>query len=234
MWSDKSIQRDKPGTKITGYIQKIRKITSHSQREQIKQNAYKELAGLDFSIFCNNCLGGVFLHDIGRQFCSPTVNLAFDGEEFIKFLESPQYYLDGDFTFIEYEDITYPVAMLNDIEIRFVHYKTPEECVQKWRDRSKRIFWDNLFIIATDNDGLGRSDLLERFDHLPFKNKIMFTAQELPQYSWAITVPEYKGRFQVKGMTMFANLRGQRNYEKCFDLIEYIKQRCIENHNRLT
>ena len=33
---------------------------------------------------------------------------------------------------------------------------------------------------------------------------------------------------------MFANLRGQRNYEKCFDLIEYIKQRCIENHNRLT
>lgn len=58
MWSDKTIQRDKPGNRIIGYIQKIRKIVSFRHREQMKKHAYKKLEGLEFSIFCNNCLGG--------------------------------------------------------------------------------------------------------------------------------------------------------------------------------
>ncbi len=111
--------------------------------------------------------------------------------------------------------------MLDDIEVRFVHYKMQEECVEKWRNRTSRMVWDNIYIIATDQDGLGRSDLLERFDKLPF-NKVMFTSQMLPQYDWAVTVPKFKGRFQVKLMTAFADSNGRREYEKCFDLAEWI------------
>ena len=52
----------------------------------------------------------------------------------------------------------------------------------------------------------------------------MFVSDEYPQYPWAITVPQFKGRHQVRIMTAFANFRGQRYYETCFDLAEWIRK----------
>lgn len=171
--------------------------------------------------------GGVFLHDAGRQFTSPTVNLAFDGEEFIRFTENLEHYLYSDFVFKTQNYVRYPVADLDDIEVRFVHYKDNEECINSWRKRTERIDWDHLFIIATDADGLNRPELFKRFDSLPYK-KILFTAQNLPQYEWAITVPQFEGRFQVRVMTQVANFRGERYYETCFNIPKWIKENCQE------
>lgn len=164
----------------------------------------------------------MFCHDAGRQFTSPTVNLAFDGEEFICFLEKIHEYLNCSFEFIEQDMVPYPVACLNDIEVRFVHYKSNEECISCWERRKQRIDWEHIYIIATDADGLNRPDLLERFDKLPFKNKILFTSKSLPQYDWAITVKQFINRKQVRIMTQTANFKGQRYYETCFDIAQWI------------
>ena len=39
----------------------------------------------------------------------------------------------------------------------------------------ERFIWDHIYVIATGHDGLERADLMEKFDKLPYKNKIMFT-----------------------------------------------------------
>ena len=150
------------------------------------------------------------------------MNLAFDGKEFVCFLENIHDYLNASFEFIEQDYVPYPVGHLGDIEVRFVHFKSSEECVSAWERRKQRIDWDHIYIIATDADGLNSPDLLERFDKLPFRNKILFTSLNLPQYDWAITVKQFSNRKQVRVMTQTANFKGQRYYETCFDIAKWI------------
>lgn len=222
MLSDKTIMRDGDPTIFSRGIQKFRKIVGKSARNKLNDTIKKELDGCNFTIFSQNCLGGVFTHDAGRQFTSPTVNLAFDGEDYIKFLEKPEYYLNHDMNFRFGEGIhNYPIAIVDDIEIRFVHYKSFEEAEQTWRRRAKRIIWDNIYVISTNQDGMNTPELFRRFDALPYKNKIMFVSKKA-MYPWQVFVPQFNNRFQVKVMTSFANCRGQRYYETCFNIAKWI------------
>ena len=50
---------------------KLRKIVSPIFRPALNRRIRAKLEGIDFSILCNNCLGGVFYHDAGRSFTSP-------------------------------------------------------------------------------------------------------------------------------------------------------------------
>jgi len=119
--------------------------------------------------------------------------------------------------------VKYPVAQIDDVEVRFVHYKTHAECIDTWKRRTERIDWNNLFVIATDHDGMKRRDLLERFDKLPYKNKIMFLSDDYPQYEWAYCVKQFKGRFQCKILTNYGDFKGHRYYEMTFDIAKWIK-----------
>jgi len=188
----------------------------------LNREIQEKLKNIDFSIFSNNCLGGVFYHDAGKEFTSPTVNLSFDGPDFMRFLENPHHYLSKDPEFIDIGK-SFPVGLIDDIEICFVHYRTEQDALNAWNRRKERIHWDNLFIVTTDHDGMYLPEIMERFDALPYKNKIMFTAKNYPQYPWAIQVPQFKHRNNVRIMTAFANMRGKRYYETCFDIAGWIR-----------
>lgn len=223
MLSDKSIIRNKNRNILMRFWLKVREKISKSCREEINNQIREKIKDIKFTIISNNCLGGVFYHDAGMQFTSPTINLAFDGEDFIKFCENLRHYLFFDnFNFFTWPGHNYPLARIDDIEVRFVHYHSKDECINKWKTRSKRIIWDNIFIIATDVDGMYQSKWMERFDKLPFKNKIMFVSKEWPQYNWTIQVPAFKNRKFVHILTDFANIHGQRYYETAFDIANWI------------
>ncbi len=222
MHTDTHIIHDAPYPLPLAVLLKIRKTFSPLNRSKWDKTIREKLDGIEFSIFSNNCLAGYFYHDAGREFTSPTINLSFDGPDFIRFLENPQHYLSMDPVFID-TGKTFPVGLIDDIEINFVHYKTEQDALDAWNRRKERIVWDNIFIVATDHDGLYLPEMLERFDALPYKNKIMFTAQNYPQYPWAIQVSQFKKRNNVRIMSAFANMRGQRYYETCFDIAGWIQ-----------
>ena len=225
MLSDTSIVRNKDRSIIMRAWLKVRKKLSQSKREELNREIRAKLDGVEFTIFANNCLGGVFYHDAGKQFTSPTINMAFDGEDFIKLCENPKHYFEwDDFEFFTWQGHDYPLARIDDIEGRFVHYHTKEECIKKWKTRAGRVVWDNIFIIATDVDGMYQEQWMKRFNNLPYKNKIMFVAKEWPQYDWAIRVPAFKRRHCVHILTDFANVHGQRYYETAFDIAGWIKK----------
>lgn len=225
MLSDKTIIRDGVYSFPRRVLLKLRALCGKKGRNSLNAQMREKLAGLEFTIFSNNCLGGVFYHDAGRQFTSPLINTAMDGEDFIRFLERPKYYLEHEMDFITWNGHNYPISRIDDIEIRFVHYKNNEEAKGKFYERAKRIKWENIFVIATNHDGLDRMDLLERFDKLPYK-KIMYVSQEYPQYPWAVCVPQFRGRFQVRIMTNYANFSGWRYYETASNLTEWIARGC--------
>lgn len=115
------------------------------------KSAREEFRNQPMSLISQQCIGGVIYHDMEMQFLSPTINLYFEAEDFIKFVERLEYYINLPIEVTEVEDKI--IGHLGDIKIIFLHYKTMEEAKTKWEERKNRILWDKLFIICTDRDG---------------------------------------------------------------------------------
>lgn len=99
------------------------------------------------TIISSNCNGEFIYYDMNLQFRSPTINLSFEMNDYVKMLENLKWYMEQ--PILPYEDsrYDYPTGMLGDIEILFNHYETFENAVRKWEERKKRIDWENLFIL---------------------------------------------------------------------------------------
>ncbi len=223
MLSDKSIRRDGKVAIPRRILLAMRKKAALKYRPTRNQEIRDKLKNVkNFTIFSNNCLGGVFYSDAGWQFTSPLINTAMDGDDFLKFISNPKHYLTHNMEFFCWPGRNFPIAKIDDIEVNFVHYKTQQECIEKWQKRAERIVWDNIFVIATNHDGMCHEDCMERFDKLPYKNKIMFVSKEYPQYDWAIPIKQFINRYQCRITTSYADFKGHRYYETAFDIAEWI------------
>lgn len=142
----------------------------------------KNTADLSVCIFSNDCWGGEFYRCTGRPYNTPFVGLMLMAPCYIKLLEKPAFYLEQELEFINssrYADLQsqrqenpYPLGLLGDLEIHFLHYKSTAEAVQKWNRRKKRIDWEHLYVkFAMDKDYADET-LLTAFERMPYKNKI--------------------------------------------------------------
>lgn len=221
MLKDKSIYREGKPSVFYRIKQKTLSKLSVRGRKALNTELHNNLSSKEFSIIASFCGGGTLYHDAGMQFLSPTINLAFDGEDFIKFVGNLKLYLQTELEEYKTEEVSYPVGRLQDVEIRFVHYHTFDEAARKWKERSKRINFDNIIIMATDRDGMGTAECMAAFDKLPYK-KVMFTSTPHPEYSWAVFCPCFKGQKSVGTMTGIADISGHRYYEKYLDILSFI------------
>lgn len=178
---------------------KMYKSISLLKRRKIDASNFK-----DFTIISQNCLGGIIYHRLGMKFLSPTINLYFESEGFLKFCENLEYYLDQELKLKELK--TYPVCLLDDITIHFLHYHTFEEAKQKWNQRKQRINKKNMFIIYTDNDGY-KEEYLNRFLNLKYKNKIMYSSKKIDNNE-IIYIPNKKDC--VGDITAFDDFSGEK------------------------
>ena len=187
----------------------------------------KRLVNENVTIISPNCTGGVMYHDLGLQFRSPTVNLYFEAEDYIKFCENLKYYLDIELCEFVSDDITeYPIGKLGDLTVYFVHYKTFDEAKQKWDERKKRIDFNNLLILGSDRDGMN-NELISRFDKLNFA-KVMFI-KDVPEYDWQLQIRGCVDGNSVGNVlspdmrTLKILLKGIRFYDQ-FDWVGLINQ----------
>jgi len=88
----------------------------------------------------------------------------------------------------------YPIGMLDDVEIHFMHYDTCKEAKEAWDKRKARINWDKIFVIGTDRDGFD-ADAYEQWKQIPYP-KILFTAH--PEFTEnAVCFSEYAADGQI-------------------------------------
>ena len=222
MLSDKNITRPKKPKITRRLLRKIHTMASKNKRQKINEHLKKNINIKEFSLITQNCIGGVLYNDLGMQFLSPTINLSFDGPDFIKFVQNLKYYISLELVEFSTNEVTYPVGHLDDIEIRFNHYTTFCEAKQKWDERKNRINYNKIYVIATDRDGMTNYNCMEQFDKLSYP-KVMYTAKPYPQYSWTRWCKCFKDE-TVGIMTGIANLKGQRYYEKYFDIIRFLNK----------
>lgn len=159
--------------KNSGFFGKVFHITYIKRKIHLHKNR-RRLKNKDFSLICCNCNGGHIYHDLGLRFTSPFINLRLNAENFLKLIENFDYYMSCDLVFDENNENTYPVGILGDLVIHFVHYANREIAFQKWNERKKRINKKNLFILFADRYGC-TYEIMKKFDSLPYKNKILFT-----------------------------------------------------------
>lgn len=170
----------------------------------------KKLTRKDFTIISNNCWGGMVYESYALPKESPTVGLFFMAEDYIKFLQRLDEYLNAPLRFIlpeesrykeeqpggEHRFGTYPIGILEipgigggteRIEIFFLHYHCEEEAQEKWERRIARIHRDRLLVKFNDQNGCKIEHLIA-FDKLPYQNKVCFTAKKYPEIDSAIKI----------------------------------------------
>lgn len=139
------------------------------------------------TLLCPNCIGGTLFHDLGFQFCSPTINLMMFQREFVRFVMNLDDYLRKDFVPCECEGYVCPCAMLGDVTVHFTHYKSFEEGVIAWKRRCARIDKDNMFVLCSERDGLTRDDMLE-LGKLKVRGLLVFTENSYPDIPYAMQI----------------------------------------------
>lgn len=115
-----------------------RVLISHLHKQKGK------LSNKDFTIICNNCIGGVLLKDLKQRFNTPTIDLYFNAGDFVRFLQRLDYYLSEKITISFHSNnlqttTNYPVGNIKDIEIHFLHYDSIHEAEERWNIRKERI-----------------------------------------------------------------------------------------------
>lgn len=182
------------------------------------------LKNRDATIISSNCNGEYMYYDMKLRFMSPTINLSFDMNDYVKLLENLRWYMEQPITPYQDNRFDYPCGMLGDLEIRFNHYKTFEEAVAKWEERKQRINWDNLYIIAIDGDNC-TEESLHRFDNLPYKHKVIFTHLPRPDIQSAFYLKGFEDQPGVGVALYFKKQFLIRRYLDDFDYVFFLNQR---------
>lgn len=193
---------------------------------RIEWRLYKELKRLRLknrqpTIIASNCIGTFMYYDMKLRFNSPTINLSFEMNDYVRFLENLPWYLQQPVVPCADDRFDYPCGMIGDVEIRFNHYATFEEAASKWDERKQRIDWDNLFLIGIDGDDC-TPDSLRRFDALPYPNKVIFTHKPYPEFPSACYLPGFEALEGIGRATDFMDQYLIRRYMDQFDYISFL------------
>ena len=161
-----------------------------------------------FTILCGNCIGGYMYHQLGVPFQSPTINLMMHQPALFKLVNNLDFYRRGEFV---------PIVgggRLNDIDIYFTHYATFEDGREAWNKRFARINRDEIFIIASDRDGL-TDEMISNYANVACKKLVIFTSRhyDLP---YCFCVKDLVGNILKK------TVWGKWYFETVFDWVGWL------------
>lgn len=185
------------------------------------------LENKDFTIICATCAGGVITHKLGKKFLSPTVNLFFPEKDVPRLVRNLRWYMEQELILLQDESCPFPRGLCGDIPITFNHAKTFEEGKRIWDRRKKRINYDNIWVIGSDNE-MSYGDIV-KFSEMPCKGKIMFTAKEYPEFDFCLPFLEYKkeGKLSVgEYMSHHSKVLDRFIYERYFDYTSWLNGHC--------
>jgi uncharacterized protein (DUF1919 family) len=180
-----------------------------------------ELTNTDFTLFSDDCFGGMLCSDLGLQFRSPTVSLRIYAADYVEFLENIHAYLSADL--IESRgEADYPVGLLGGrVRLHFKHSGTFEEGAAAWRRRKERVHHGNIIIKMSDLYDCS-PELTRRFLALPYP-KIFFSAKPI-DHPDVFFMPEYQQEGCV-GAKWRRGSDGIRMFWKRFAFVAWLNAR---------
>ena len=71
----------------------------------------------NISFISQNCIGGIIYHDMEQKFLTPTINLYLMANDFVKFVENLEYYLNQELIMLDGTEVV--TGKIDDLEIYF-------------------------------------------------------------------------------------------------------------------
>lgn len=139
-------------------------------------------ANTEFVIISNNCWGSYFYKRLDRPYNNPFVSLYIFGPDYIRLLGDFDNYMKLPLGFTDKSKymtgpITFPIGMLGDIEMLFLHDTSEKEAAERWTRRTERMLAvtdkSNYYFKFCDRRIVDK-DLINDFHKLPLANKISF------------------------------------------------------------
>lgn len=175
----------------------------------------------NFSIICNDCVGGMVLHDFKMEFRSPTVNMWCSASDYVKFISDLKSYLELEPKYYPNDD--YPIMMIGDIMWHCIHYKSFDEAKQKWQSRKGRINFNNLYFLFNDRNGCTYKEL-EAFENLPFKHKVCFTHVKYPEFKSTFYIPGSENKECLEVLTSFLSKFSLHRRYDSFNFVDFFNE----------
>ena len=168
----------------------------------------------EFTVISNNCFGGFVYQRYGMAYQTPTAGLFFMPDDFLRLLREPKRYFAKPLDFIDpmrapHADFlraqdarygSYPVAMLEDVTVYFMHYPTEKEAREKWERRVSRICWERVLYKFCDQNG-ATPEQIAAFDALALKHKVCFCARPYPGLKSVVVLSRDAGQPCVRAQT---------------------------------
>ena len=204
-------------------MNKLLEFCIRAEHKIYRSIRHMRLKNKTMTVFSSNCNGAYMLHDLGCPFNSPTVNLFFLPEHFLKFVSNPKDYLSAELKEISHPEVEYPVGQLNDILLFFMHYHSFSEAKEAWERRAKRVNLDNVYIVMTDKDNC-TYEHIKQFDELPYKHKVIFTYKEYPEFSSTYYIPGFEDQDEVGILSDWKPQLLRRRWLDDFDYVSFFNQ----------
>lgn len=197
------------------YRKTIFKIERYFKKKSMRNNFNDE----NLTIISSNCIGGCIYSDLNKSFNSPTINCFFFSSSFVKFCANLEYYLNVELQEVSSSKdaglVDYPVGVLEDVEIHFLHYKSFHEAKVKWEQRRKRVNLDNTVYLMTDRDVNEPSDFDDFLSDKKNK-KLIFTVKNIQNND------NYVHCYKEKGSVISPDFTTFRKYEYYIDIVEWL------------
>lgn len=181
------------------------------------------------SIICNNCTGGIILHDLGLKFNTPTINtLFYSADDFIFFVLNIRAFSKSDIFRVVDPNYSYPIGGMKFgsrvIKVGFVHYSTFEKAKSKWIERFSRLDFDNM-IILWEGKGIGEKELIS-LDALKMQKMVISKVDDIlsSTYSFYQGSSLYENWFPGK-ILEYKYIFGLKRFLDDFDYIRLINDK---------
>lgn len=159
-------------------------------KKKIANYRKAQLINSDFSIISNNCWGSFTYQYFNLPYNTPFVGLFIFSPDYLELLKDLKGALDVEIGFIspansKYKEIlkmngtydTYPIGVLGEIEIHFLHYASEEEARTKWNRRKIKVNFENLVVKYSEKD-LATDAFIVEFNSMDFERKVLLTAKK--------------------------------------------------------
>jgi len=170
-------------------------ITDHANRLLLRVRVREP-----FAILTNNCWGSALYRDLDIPYNTPFVGTLVPPECYLRFVADVPGYLAQPLRFVPTSrygwPLKYPLALLGDAEIHFMHYRDAAEATDKWTRRLERFprdpatwrvkFCDHHVSLVPEE----ATAMLRAFDATPFPHKITLLGRENPDLASGVVLRE--------------------------------------------
>lgn len=174
------------------------KLTRRVNRWRFKRSI-RRLRESEFCLISNNCLGRRLYQILGRDYNTPFVGLFMMPECFTELVVNFEEYMGRELQFVDESKYPiwnhkrdaghrYPIGLIGNAEIHFLHYEGEQDALEKWNRRKARIDYKHLYFVMVAN-GPYDDAMLREFAGAKSENKVCFHCDEKSQLPTGVYIP---------------------------------------------